>query len=42
MAGLVANAMFNKIQEKEIEIRSRAEARTSTLLQKVFSKDWSK
>jgi hypothetical protein len=42
MAGLVANAMFNKIQEKEIEIRNRAEARTSALLQKVFSKDWSK
>jgi hypothetical protein len=42
MAGLVANAMFNKIQEKEIEIRSRAEARNSALLQKVFSKDWSK
>ncbi|HET9823955.1 MAG TPA: DUF4197 domain-containing protein [Chitinophagaceae bacterium] len=42
MAGLVANAMFNKIQEKEIEIRTRAEARTTPLLQKVFSKDWSK
>lgn len=40
MAGLVANAMFNKIQEKEIEIRSRAEARTTPLLQKVFSKNW--
>jgi len=42
MAGMVTGAMFNKIQEKEIEIRSHAEARTTPLLQKVFSKDWSK
>lgn len=42
MAGLVANAMFSEIQQKEIEIRSRADARTTPLLQKVFSKDWSK
>lgn len=37
MSGLVANLMFNKIAEKEIEIRTRAEARTTNLLQKVFS-----
>lgn len=42
MAGLVANAMFNKIAEKEIEIRSQSAARSTSLLQKVFSKDWSK
>ncbi len=37
MSGLVANLMFNKIAEKEMEIRTKAEARTSSLLQKVFS-----
>jgi uncharacterized protein DUF4197 len=42
MAGLVTSAMFNKIQEKEIEVRNKAEARTTPILQKVFSKDWSK
>lgn len=41
MAGVVANSMFNKIEEKEIEIRTRAEARTTPLLQKVFGRDWS-
>lgn len=41
MAGLVANAMFAKIEEKEREIRARAEARSSSLLQKVFGNDWS-
>ncbi len=40
MSGLVTNAMFKKIEEKEIEIRTRAEARTSGLLQRVFGKDW--
>ena len=37
MSGLVANLMFNKIAEKEIEIRTKAAARTTNLLQKVFS-----
>lgn len=37
MAGLVANLMFAKIAEKEIEIRTRTEARTSALLQRVFT-----
>lgn len=36
LAGLVTNAMFNKIAEKEMAVRSKAEARTSQLLQKVF------
>ena len=37
MSGLVANLMFNKIAEKEIEVRTKAAARTSALLQKVFA-----
>ena len=36
MSGLVANLMFKKISEKEIEIRNNARARTTGLLQKVF------
>ncbi len=36
MAGFVANAMFNKIEQKEAEIRSNAAARSSVLLQRVF------
>jgi hypothetical protein len=40
MSGLLTNAMFAKIEEKEREIRTRAEARTSSLLQKVFGRDW--
>jgi hypothetical protein len=32
--------MFQKIEEKEKEIRTNANARTTTLLQKVFSRDW--
>lgn len=38
MAGLVANAMFNKIEQKEVQIRTDASARTSGLLQKVFGR----
>lgn len=41
MAGLVTEAMFRKIAEKEIQVRTDATARTTSLLQKVFSKDWS-
>ncbi len=37
MAGFIANAMFNKIEEKERDIRLNATARTSTLLQRVFA-----
>lgn len=40
MAGVVTNAMFAKIAEQETTIRTKAEARTSPTLQKVFGKDW--
>ena len=40
MAGLVAESMFRKIAEKEVAVRSQAAARTTTLLQKVFSRSW--
>jgi membrane carboxypeptidase/penicillin-binding protein len=36
MSGLVTNAMFAKIEEKEREIRTKAQARNTALLQKVF------
>ena len=38
MAGLVANAMFNKIAQKETQVRADASARSSSLLQKVFGR----
>jgi hypothetical protein len=41
MAGAVSEAMFRKIAEKEVEVRTNASARSTTLLQKVFSKNWS-
>lgn len=40
MAGVVSEAMFRKIEEKEREIRANAAARTTPLLQKVFSRNW--
>jgi hypothetical protein len=40
MAGIVSEKMFQKIGEREVEIRKNASARTTTLLQKVFSKKW--
>jgi hypothetical protein len=40
MAGIVAEKMFQKIAEKEVEIRNNANARSTTLLQKVFSRNW--
>lgn len=40
MAGLVAEKMFQKLEEKEVQIRQDASARTTTLLQKVFSRSW--
>ena len=40
MAGMVSEAMFRKIEEKEKEIRTSADARTTNLLQKVFSRNW--
>jgi Protein of unknown function (DUF4197) len=36
MSGLVANMMFNKIAEKERAIRTKTEARSTALLQRVF------
>ncbi len=36
MSGLVTKMMFNKIEEKEREIRTKAQARNTVLLQKVF------
>ena len=41
MAGMVSEKMFQKLEEKEREIRTDANARTTSLLKKVFSKDWS-
>lgn len=40
MSGIVAEAMFKKIAEKETQVRTDAAARTTNLLQKVFSKSW--
>ena len=40
MAGMVAEAMFRKIAEKEVQVREQAAARTTPLLQKVFSRSW--
>ena len=40
MAGLVTEAMFQKIAEKERQIRENSYARTTPLLQRVFSRTW--
>jgi hypothetical protein len=40
MAGMVSEAMFRKIEEKEKQIRTEAASRTTPLLQKVFSRNW--
>ncbi len=40
LAGVVTNAMFTKIAEQEVAIRTKAEARTTPTLQRVFGKDW--
>jgi hypothetical protein len=40
MAGAVSEAMFQKIEEKEKQVRADAAARTTPLLQKVFSRNW--
>src|SRR5215210_8576130 len=37
MAGTVSEAMFRKIAEREVQVRKDATARTTPLLQKVFS-----
>ena len=40
MAGLVSEKMFQQLAAKEQEIRTTASARTTPLLQKVFSRTW--
>lgn len=40
MAGMVSEKMFQQLELKEKEVRSTASARTTTLLQKVFSRNW--
>jgi hypothetical protein len=40
MAGMISEKMFQKIEEKEVQVRSQAAARTTPLLQKVFSRNW--
>lgn len=40
MAGMVSETMFRKIEEKEAQVRADAAARTTPLLQKVFSRNW--
>lgn len=40
MAGIVSEKMFQKMEEKERLIRTDAAARTTPLLQKVFSRSW--
>lgn len=41
MAGLVSEKMFQKLEETEQQVRTNAAARTTPLLQKVFSRNWS-
>ena len=40
MAGMVSLKMFEKIEEKEKDIRANQSARTTALLKKVFSHNW--
>ncbi len=40
MAGMVSESMFRKMEAKEKQIRAEASARTTPLLQKVFSRSW--
>jgi hypothetical protein len=40
MAGMVSLKMFEKIEEKEKDIRANATARTTPLLRRVFSHNW--
>jgi hypothetical protein len=40
MAGMVSEKMFQQLEAKEKEVRTTSSARTTTLLQKVFSKKW--
>lgn len=40
LAVVVVNEMFHKIEQQEIQIRTNAQARTSSTLQRVFGRDW--
>jgi len=40
MAGVVSESMFRKLEERERQVRADAAARTTPLLQKVFSRNW--
>lgn len=40
MAGLVSEKMFQKLEETEIQVRTNAAARTTPLLERVFSRTW--
>ena len=40
MAGIVSEKMFQKLAETEVQVRTNAAARTTPLLEKVFSKNW--
>lgn len=40
MAGLVSEKMFQKLEETEAQVRTNAAARTTPLLQRVFSGTW--
>lgn len=40
MAGMVSEKMFQKLAETEVQVRTNAAARTTPLLQRVFSGNW--
>lgn len=40
MAGMVSEKMFQQIEAKERQVRSEASARTTPLLERVFSRNW--
>ncbi|MER3472066.1 MAG: hypothetical protein C4330_12300 [Chitinophagaceae bacterium] len=40
MAGIVSEKMFEKMGQKELEIRSNTSAQTTPLLRKVFGRSW--
>lgn len=40
LASVVTNALFTKIAEQEVAVRTKAEARTTPQLQRVFGTDW--
>jgi len=41
LAVMITNEMFSKIEQQEIAIRTNAQARTTSSLQRVFGRDWS-